>query len=252
MARLGILGVAGLALAMWAVDVQAQRGGAARGGVRGAVVGGAIGGESGASAGAVIGATRGAMNKEATARAQYQATATYQNAQHSNFNQVPPEVLVVPMTAGAAAKGAETVIRSKDGKPALGVTYPDDWQQKTGDHFVSAVSKDGQAWAVVATMEGVMDKQAGIEKVKDGIQKSLSDIKYDDPVKTGKGALMVTGTGKTKKSKVDVVFAAAVIDSGPGQLAGAAFVVDDNVDEYYKDTVRYICSTIRLAKDFAK
>ena len=86
MRKLGILGLAGLALAMWTLDVMAQRGGAARGGVRGAVVGGAIGGEGAATAGAVIGATRGAMNNEAQARAQYQTTTAYTNAQHSNFN----------------------------------------------------------------------------------------------------------------------------------------------------------------------
>jgi len=251
MRKLGMLGLAALALAMLALDAMAQRGGAVRGGVRGAAAGQLIGGDDAAKAGAVIGATRGAMDRETQARATYQTTPVYQNVQHSNFSQAPPEVLVAGSKAGVAAKGGEAVIR-KDGKPVLGATFPDDWKQTAGDHHVSAVSKDGQAWSVIATIEGVKDTQAGMDKVKEGLQKSLSDIKYDDVAKSAKGAIVVTGTGKTKKAAVEVVFAAGVLDSGPGQIAGAVFVVDNNVDEYYKETVRYICQTIRLAKDFAK
>jgi len=246
-----MLGLAALAVGIMALDATAQMGGAVRGGVRGAAVGQMVGGDSAAKAGAVVGATRGAMDKENAARAQYQTTPAYTNAAHSNFNQTPPEVLVPPGTAGSAGKGGETVI-NKDGKGVIGVTYPDDWKQKVGDHYVAATSKDGQAWAVVATMDGVKDKQAGIDKIKEGLQKSLNDIKYDDQTTTGKGALMITGTGKTKKAGVEVVFAAGVLEAGPGQLAGAVFVVDNNVDEFYKDTVRYICATIRLANDLAK
>ena len=35
-----------------------------------------------------------------------------------------------------------------------------------------------------------------------------------------------------------------------GQLAGAAFVVDSKSEDHYKETVRGICETIRVAKDF--
>ena len=53
MRKLGVLGVAAVALAMLTVDAMAQRrGGAVSGGVRGAVVGGMVGGESGAETGA--------------------------------------------------------------------------------------------------------------------------------------------------------------------------------------------------------
>jgi hypothetical protein len=225
--------------------------------MRGAAVGEMIGGESAAKAGAVVGATRGAVQRtamvaETQARTQYQATPAYQNAQRSNFDQAPPEVLPTSPSAASAPAGAEAVIK-KDGKAVIGVTYPSDWKQKVGDHSVSAVSKDGQAFAVIATIEGIKDKQAGIEKVKQGLQKSLKDVKYDEAIKTTeKGTLVITGSGKGMKSGVDVVFAAGVLDAGAGQIAGAAFVVDGNVDEHYKETVRYICQTIRLAKDFAK
>jgi hypothetical protein len=131
----------------------------------------------------------------------------------------------------------------------VGITYPSDWKQKTGDNFVAAVSKDGQAWSAMALLEGVTDKQAGIEKVKQGLEKHLQDIKYDDETKTQGGALVVTGTGKTKKSGVGVVFAAGVLDAGGGQLAGVAFVVDQNVEQHYKETVRYICQTIHRGQD---
>jgi hypothetical protein len=42
---------------------------------------------------------------------------------------------------------------------------------------------------------------------------------------------VITGTGKAKKAGVDVVFAAAVLDAGNGQLVGAAFVVDAKMDD---------------------
>jgi hypothetical protein len=100
-------------------------------------------------------------------------------------------------------------------------------------------------------MEDVKDKQAGLQRIKQGLEKSLKDIQYDKLEKTQKGALVATGTGKGKKSGVDVVFAAGILDSG-GQLAGAAFIVDRNVEDHYKETVRYICQTIRRANEFEK
>ena len=48
------------------------------------------------------------------------------------------------------------------------------------------------------------------------------------------------------------MFAAGVLDSGAGQLVAAAFIVDQNVEQYYKETIRHICQTIRRANDFAK
>ena len=92
------LGVAVLIVVMLAANGMAQRrtGGAVSSGVRGAMVGGLVGGEGaakkGAAIGAVAGATRtvaqrGAVNAETQARAQYQSTAQYQNAQNSNFNE---------------------------------------------------------------------------------------------------------------------------------------------------------------------
>jgi hypothetical protein len=219
------------------------------------MVGEFVGGESGAATGAkvgvVAGATRTAMTAETRARAQYQTTTAYQNAPHSNFNEAPPEVMVTSPSAGPATPGGEAVIR-KDGKPVVGITYPSDWKQKAGDNHVTAVSADGHAWSVIATLEGVKDKQAGIQKVKQGLENYLKGVEYDKLTKTEKGALVLTGTGKGKKSGVDVVFAAGILDSGAGQLVGAAFVVDSNVEGHYKETVRAICQTIRRAKDFAK
>jgi hypothetical protein len=250
-------------------------------------VGGLVGGEGaakkGAAIGAVVGATRtvaqssqqkSAMNAETQARTQYQSTAQYQNAQHSNFSEAPPEVLSTSAPAGAAAPGkaagtprqvkpapsdappkddspVETVIR-KAGKPALGITYPIDWKQNAEDRRVTATSADGHAWSVIALLEGVKDKEAAIAKAKQGLEKSLQDIKYDDPTETERGALVVTGTGKGKKAGVDVVFAMGVFESGPGQIAGAAFVVDQDVEDHYKETVRYTCQTIRGEKDLAE
>ena len=258
MTKLHILGVSALVLVMLAPDAMAQRrgGGAVSGGVRGAMVGGLVGGsegaQTGAKAGAVAGATRAAVDREAQRRTEYQATAEYQNAPRSNFNTAPPEVLVTAPAASTAppaatGPGGEALVR-KDGKPLIGITYPSDWKQTTGNRYVSAASADGQAYSMIATVEGVADKQAGIAKVKQGLERYLQDIKYDELTETKRGALVVTGTGRAKKSGVAVVFAAGVFDAGAGQLAGAAFVVDAGIEDHYKETVRQICQTIHIAQ----
>ena len=137
-------------------------------------------------------------------------------------------------------------------KPILGVTYPSDWTQKATDNSVTAVSGDKHAWSAVGIMDGVKDKQAGINKIKQGLEKYLTGIDYDDPTETERGTLMVTGTGKTKKAGVDVVFATGAFEPAPGQFAGVAFIVDNNLDDQYKETVRYICQTIRGADDLGQ
>ncbi len=269
MTKLHILGVPALVLMMLAPDAMAQRrgGGAVSGGVRGAVVGGVVGGsdgaQTGAKVGAVAGATRAAVDREAERRAEYQTSAEYQNAPHSNFSTAPPQVLVNPPAvattppaatapaAPATPAGGEALIR-KDGKAVIGITYPPDWKQSTGDRYVSAVSADGQAYSMIATLEGVANKQAGIAKVEQGLEQYLQDTKYDEVVATQRGARLVTGTGKAKKSGVAVVFAAAVFETSPGQFAGAAFVVDARIEELYKETVRQICQTIRVADQFVE
>jgi hypothetical protein len=255
MARLGILGVTSLALAMLASGALAQRGGAARGGMRGAVVGGMVGGsegaEKGAKVGVVTGATRKAIDRETVDRTQYEATTEYKDAQHSDFNEAPPEVLGTTAAGDAKKPSGEAVIK-KDGKPIVGITFPSDWKQKTGDNYVSAVSGDGQAYSMVVTFEGVANKEAAIKKVKEGLERYLKDIKFDDPSETKGGAAVITGTGKGKKAGVDVVFAAGIFDAAKGQLAGAAFIVDAKIEDHYKETVRGICETIRRAEDFTE
>jgi hypothetical protein len=223
--------------------------------MRGAVVGGMVGGNEGAATGAkvgvVTGATRAAIGRETQARNQYQATAEYQNVPHSNFSEAPPEILGATAGGAAARASGEAVIR-KDGKPLVGITFPSDWKQTTGDNYISAVSGDGQAYSMLVAPEGVADKQMAIKKVKEGLELYLKDIKFDEPSETKGGAVMVTGTGKAKKAGVDVAFAAGIFDAGKGQLVGAAFVVDSKIEDYYKETVRGICQTIRRAEDFDK
>lgn len=257
MSALRILSTAALGLLFVTThDAVAQRrGGAVSGGVRGAVVGGMVGGSEGAATGAkvgvVTGATRSAIDREAQSRTQYQSTAQYKSDPRSNFNETPPEVLGVTAAGTAAKPSGESVIR-KDGKPIVGVTFPADWKQKSGDKYVAAVSADGQAYSMFASLDGAADRDAAVKKVKAGLENFLKDIKHDDPSETKGGALVVTGTGKGKKSGVDVAFAAAVFDAGKGQFVGAAFVVDDKIDDYYKETVRGICQTLRRADDLAK
>jgi hypothetical protein len=254
MRNLWILGVTALGLCVMAQSAVSQRGGAVRGGMRGAVVGDMVGGsegaEKGAKIGVVTGATRQAIDRETKARVEYQATAEYKDAARSNFADATPDVLGVDQGGTASKSSGESVIK-KDGKPLVGVTFPADWKQKSSDNFVAAVSKDGQAYVILASLGGA-DKQTGIKKVKAGLDNYLKDIKFDEQAETKGGALVITGTGKGKKSGIDVVFAAGVFDAAKGQLVGAAFVVDSKIDEMYKETVRGICQTVRLAKDFEK
>src|SRR6478752_6356521 len=104
MTKLQILGLTALAVLMLAPDAWAR--GAVSGGMRGAAVGGMMGGSSGAATGAKIGVVTGAaqgaaqrsqdrnsMDAETQARAQYYTTPAYQNAQYSNYNEAPPEVM---------------------------------------------------------------------------------------------------------------------------------------------------------------
>jgi hypothetical protein len=255
MRKLQVLGAAALGLSVLAGFAVAQRGGAVQGGMRGAVVGGMVGGSEGAATGAkvgvVTGATRAAIDREAQSRTQYQTTAEYQNAQHSNFNETPPEVLGTTASGIAKKPTKEAVIR-KDGKAVVGITFPSDWNQKTGDNYISAVSGDGHAYSMVVSLEKVADKQAGIKMVKEGLENYLKDVKYDEPAETKGGTVVITGTGKAKKAGVDIVFAAGFFDAGKGQLVGTAFVVDSKIEDYYKETIRGICQTIRRAEDFAK
>lgn len=275
MAKLRILGLVALAIITLASDARAQRrgGGAVSGGMRGAVVGGMVGGESGARTGAKIGVVTGgarnvaqrtenrnAMYAETQARTQYENTGAYQNAQHSNFSQAPPEVIVTssvvepaaPATpAVPAVSDGEAIIRT-NGKPVVAITYPSDWKQKIGDRYVSAVSADEHAWSGIATLEGIKDKQAGITRIKQELEKYLQNIKYDEPAATKSSTQIVTGTGKAKNAGVDVVFAAGVFDAAPGQLAGIAFVADKDLDDYYKEAARDICQTIHTGEDLAQ
>ena len=255
MRRLQFLGAAALCLGVLAYEATAQRGGAVRGGVRGAVVGGMVGGDEGRSTGAkvgvVTGATRAAIGRETERRANYQTTAEYQNAPRSNFEETPPDVIGDTTAAVKSSSGEEVIIR-KDGKAIMAITFPADWKQKTGERALLAVSKDGQAFAIIGTLDGVADKKSGVKKLKEGLEKHLEGVKYDDPTETKHGTLLITGTGKGKKKGVDVVFAAGVFDAAKGQLGAAAFVVDAKIEDHYKDTIRGICETLRRGDDFAK
>jgi len=250
---LQVMGLTALGLLVLAESAMSGRG-AARGGMRGAVVGGMVGGsegaEKGAKIGVVTGATRNAIDRENTGRVQYQGTTEYQNAPRSNFNEVPPDVLGIPATGTASSPSGEAVIK-QNGKPLVGATFPTDWKQKSGDNYIAAVSKDGQAYAMFAALGGA-DKQAGLKKVKAGLENYLKDVKFDEENTTKGGALVITGTGIGKKAGVEVVFAAGVFEASKGQLVGAAFVVDSKMDDHYKETIRGICQTIRRADDFGK
>jgi hypothetical protein len=121
----------------------------------------------------------------------------------------------------------------------------------SGDRYISAVSGDGQAYAMLAILDGAKDKPEGVNRVKQMLPQYLQDIQYDDQTETKRGAIVVTGKAKGKKTGVDVVFAVGVMDDGAGDVVGAAFVVDAGIEEHYKETVRHICQTIHVGEDLA-
>lgn len=261
MRKLLVLGVAVLGVSLLAHEVMAQ--GAIRGGMRGAAVGGLVGGKSGASTGAkvgvVTGATRGAINRESQARSQYQSTTEYQNYQGANFNESSPNVILEseaataataePTVEPAAKLTGESVIRL-DGKPIVGVTFPSDWKQRTGQNYISAVSADGHCWSMFVTIKSTTDVNAALKKVEDGLQNYMTEIKFDKQTEGKNGGVVVTGNGKGKKAGTDLNFAVGVFDAGNNQLVAAGFAVDAKLDEHYKETVRGICETIRRSDDF--
>ncbi len=273
MVKLRVVGVLALALLLMAPDAMAQRrgGGAARSGMRGAMVGGMVGGsegaQKGAKAGVAVGVTRNvagrsaerrAMDSEAQSRSEYESSDEYASAEHSNFAETPPEVLgtveeeeeAAEEEAETTKKGGEAII-AKDGKPVVGITFPSEWKQKSRATSVSATSPKGNAWAAIATIDRAKDAQEGLKKVKVAVDKHLEEVKFDELTKTERGALLLTGEGKSRKTGLPVVFAIGVFNSSPDQLVGAAFVADKNVEEHYKEAVKYMCTTIRGEQDFA-
>src|SRR5262249_2748899 len=83
-------------------------------------------------------------------------------------------------------------------------------------------------------LDGAKDKPEGVNRVKQMLPQYLQDIQYDDQTETKRGASVVTGKAKGKKTGVDVVFAVGVMDDGAGGVVGAAFVVDSGIEEHYK------------------
>ena len=115
-----------------------------------------------------------------------------------------------------------------------------------------AISADGQAFSVISTLDDVKDKEAGIAKIKEGIEDYLKDIEYDEPTETEQGSVILSGTGKGKKTDVDLVFSTAVFTSGKGQLSAIAFLIDADIEKYYEKTVLAICKSVLVESDFAE
>ncbi len=146
---------------------------------------------------------------------------------------------------------AHDIILRDQGKAFLGVSYPADWKQVVGKNHVIATSDDGTAWSVISTLEDVKDQPAGIEKIKEGLEDYLKEIKYDATTKSESGSLVLSGTGKGKKSGVDVVFTSAAFMSGE-RHCGIVFIVDANIEKYFEKTVLAICESILVEEDFAE
>lgn len=162
--------------------------------------------------------------------------------------------VVVVLLAGLALNSAfaHDIVLRQQGKPILGVSYPSDWKQVVDKNYVVATSEDGTAWSVTSALDDITDKQAGVTKIKEGLEDYLKEIKYDELTETESGSLVLSGTGKGKKSGVDLVFTSAVFESGPERFAGIVFIVDADIEKYYEQTILAICQSILIESDFAE
>jgi hypothetical protein len=145
---------------------------------------------------------------------------------------------------------AHDIVLREQGKAILGVSFPSDWKQVLDKNHVIATSADGQAWSVISTMDGIEDHPSGINKIKAGLEEYLKEIQYDETVKTESGSTVLSGTGKGKKSGVDVVFTSAVFKSGD-KHCGIVFIVDADIEKYYEKTILAICKSVLVEADFA-
>ena len=158
-------------------------------------------------------------------------------------------LIVVPVILVTGVQAHDIVLREQ-GKAILGVSYPSDWKQVLDKNHVIATSADGQAWSVISTLDDIDDHQAGIDKIKVGLEEYLKEIQYDETVKTESGSTILSGTGKGKETGVDVVFTTAIFMSGD-KHCGIAFIIDEDIEKYYEKTVLAICESILVEGDFA-
>lgn len=144
---------------------------------------------------------------------------------------------------------AHDIVLRDQGKAFLGVSYPSDWKQVVGKSHVIATSEDGQAWSVISTLDEIQDQDAGVLKIKSGLEDYLKDIQYDEAIKTDSGSLILSGTAKGKQSEVDVVFTSAVFMSGT-RHCGLVFIIDADIEKFYEKTVLAICESVLIESDF--
>lgn len=160
------------------------------------------------------------------------------------------KALILLAVLATSAQAHDIVLRNQ-GKAILGVSYPADWKQVIEKNSVVSTSEDGTAWSVISTMDEIQDQPAGMTKIKEGLEDYLKEIKYDETTKTESGSLVLSGTGKGKKTGVDVVFTSAVFMSGQ-RHCGIVFIVDADIEKYYEKTVLAICESILVEEDFAE
>ena len=162
------------------------------------------------------------------------------------------KLLCITLMLFASSTAAHDIVLRDQGRAVLGVSYPSDWKQTVGKSHVVATSEDGTAWSVISTLDDIKDKKSGTEKIKEGLADYLKEIKYDEVTETESGSLVLSGTGKGKKSSVDLVFTSAVFESGPERFAGIVFIVDADIEKYYEKTVLAICQSVLVEADFAE
>ena len=95
---------------------------------------------------------------------------------------------------------------------------------------------------MIATLEGPADNQAGIAKVKQGLEKYLQDIRNDSLTKTKRGGCSpapVRARSPASPWCSRLEYSIQARGDSPGRRLSSM-----PLDEHYKETVRQICQTI--------
>ena len=121
---------------------------------------------------------------------------------------------------------AHDIVLREQGKAILGVSYPADWKQVIGQNHVIATSEDGTAWSVISTLDDINDPQAGIQKIKKGLEEYLKEIEaMPEPEQTqAREALARDYPELAKSLRSDVNFGEemAMTPTPQGGVAGPA------------------------------
>ena len=140
----------------------------------------------------------------------------------------------------------EVVLCDQDDNPVCSISYPSDWQQALTQRDLTAVSPHKDAWSQIGLMKTATNPQEGLAEFRAVAERLLSDAQFGDIETVESGTLLLTGKGTYKEAPV--TFCALAVQASEGRCIGFVFVVDQEVEELYLETIREICATFSLVE----